>query len=393
MDYIFILGNHPAWSVAEISSVLGSDNLTWPQEKILIKESSHEINALSLIERLGGTLKIATFEESLSAKASLSSIAEALSNILQTKASRGEGKLVFGLSDYGAQLPFSIEKLGLETKKILKKDNISSRLVTSKDKELSSVVVGQNKLLKKGAELILYRNGQNIIISRTLAVQNYKDLSRRDYGRPARDDRSGMLPPKLAQMMINIASQANLHDLLLDPFCGSGTVISEAMLMGYTNLVGTDLSEKAIKDSRTNIEWLRDLYKIETRPRFHIKNATRLSSFFKKNSVDTIVSEPYLGPQRGLNDLALVIDEIENLYQSSLNEFYQIIKPGGRIVMVWPVFFGKEFVKIDLSKWKNVSPLPSQFNSLDYLKLSFRKTLLYSRSGQKVWRELVILEK
>lgn len=392
MNYIFILGTHPAWSVAEISAVLGEQDLLWEQERILVKQNA-EINASSLIERLGGVLKIASIEDSLPANIAFPELAKVTAKILQTKATRGEGKLVFGLSDQGLDSSLSLEKLGLQVKKALKQANISSRLVTSKEKELSSVVVGQNKLLSKGAELIFYRNGENIVIARTLAIQNYKDLSRRDFGRPARDDHSGMLPPKLAQMMINVAAQPSLDGLLLDPFCGSGTIISEAMLMGYQNLMGTDLSEKAINDSRVNAEWLRDLYKLDVRAKFHIKNATRLAQFLKVNTVDTIITEPYLGPQRGLNDTPLVIDELERLYTQALDNFYKILKPGGRVVMVWPVFFGKEFVELSLDNWRLISALPKKFQNLAWLKQSFRDTLLYNRPGQKVWRELIILEK
>jgi len=392
MDYIFILGTHPAWSVAEISSVLGEQDLLWEKERILVKQKA-ELNVQGLMQRLGGVLKIAVLENSLPANISFSDLAKITVEILQQKAVRGEGKLVFGLSDQGLDSSLSLEKLGLQVKKELKKINISSRLVTSQEKELSSVVVGQNKLLSKGAELIFYHNQENIIIARTLAIQKYKDLSRRDYGRPARDDHSGMLPPKLAQIMINVAAQTSFDDLLLDPFCGSGTIITEAMLMGYKNLIGTDLSEKAIRDSRVNAEWIRELYQLETRPKFHIKNATRIAQFLKTKSVDTIVTEPYLGPQRGLSDIILVIDELESLYSQALENFYQILKPGGRVVMVWPVFFGQEFLEPNLDKWRVISALPNNFLDIPWLKQSFRKTLLYNRPGQKVWRELIILEK
>jgi tRNA G10 N-methylase Trm11 len=392
MNYIFILGTHPAWSVAEINSVLGEKDLLWEQERILVKQNT-DINAKSLIARLGGVLKIAIIEDNLPANISFPELAKITAKILQAKAARGEGKLVFGLSDQGLSSSLSLEKLGLQVKKELKKTDISSRLVTSKERELSSVVVGQNKLLSKGAELIFYHNKGNIIIARTLAIQNYKDLSRRDFGRPARDDHSGMLPPKLAQIMINVAAQPKLEGLLLDPFCGSGTVITEAMLMGYKNLMGTDLSEKAINDSRVNAEWIRDLYQLDVRAKFHIKNATRIAQFLKVNTVDTIVTEPYLGPQRGLNDIALVIDELEYLYKQALDNFYKILKPNGRIVMVWPVFFGQEFLKPSLDNWQLISALPQRFQNLPWLKQSFRDTLLYNRPGQKVWRELIILEK
>jgi len=392
MNHIFILGSHPTWSVAEIGAMFGFDDLTWSKERILVKEQ-FDLNAETLIRRLGGTLKIAQVELVLDINTSFLQLAKNSAKIISAKAKRGEGKLIFGLSDHGVSGRFSAEKLGLQIKKELKQQNISSRLVTSREKELSSVVVGQNKLLTKGAELIFYSDNNKIVIARTLAIQDYKDLSRRDYGRPARDDHSGMLPPKLAQMMINITQQNELDSLLLDPFCGSGTIIHEAMLLGYSNLIGTDLSAKAIQDSRTNTSWMKDLYALDVFPHFHIKNATRLHQFLKKDSVTSIVTEPYLGPQRGLKDIALIKDELQTLYQQALSSFSQILKKQGRIVMVWPVFFGQEFLDLNLDDWKLVKLMPDKFLELEWVKLSHRDTLLYHRPGQKVWRELIVLEK
>lgn len=392
MDYAFILGTHPAWSVAEIAAVLGEQGLFWQDERILIKKDA-EIVADSLIKRLGGVLKIGQIEAFVPIDTPFPKLAKQCSQLLAEKAARGEGKLIFGLSDQGVGGRFAADRLGLNIKKELKALDISSRLVTSRERELSSVVVGQNKLLTKGAELIFFRHQQDLFIVRTLAIQPFKDLSRRDFGRPARDDHSGMLPPKLAQILINCASQQGYQGLLLDPFCGSGTIITEAMLMGYQNLMGTDLSERAVKDSRVNAEWIRELYGLEIRPKFHIKNATRLDQFLKPKSVDTIVTEPYLGPQRGLNDIEAVKDELQALYAQALNNFYQILKPGGRVTMVWPVFFGKEFIKPSLDKWKIVSAVPEKFKQLPWVKLTYRDTLLYHREGQRVWRELIILEK
>lgn len=392
MDYAFILGTHPAWSVAEIAAVLGESGLFWENERILIKKDA-SLAAESLIKQLGGTLKIGEIEAFVPINTPFPQLAKQCARLLVAKGSRGEGKLVFGLSDHGVGGRFATDKLGLQIKKELKTLSISSRLVTSKDKELSSVVVGQNKLLSKGAELIFFRHGQDLFIVRTLAIQPYKDLSRRDFGRPARDDHSGMLPPKLAQILINCAGAHSRQDLLLDPFCGSGTIITEAMLLGYENLLGIDLSERAVKDSRVNAEWIRELYGLTMKPKFHLKNATRLHQFLKPNSVDLIVTEPYLGPQRGLSDIEAVKSELQTLYTQALHNFYQILKPGGRVAMVWPVFFGHEFIKPVLDQWRQVKAVPDKFARLPWVQLSYRDTILYHREGQRVWRELIILEK
>ena len=88
----------------------------------------------------------------------------------------------------------------------------------------------------------------------TKAIQPIESLGERDFGRPYRDAKSGMLPPKLAMMMINLAGQS-LGATILDPFCGSGTILMEAATIGYTNLMGSDISPKAIDDTRQNFAW------------------------------------------------------------------------------------------------------------------------------------------
>ena len=61
--------------------------------------------------------------------------------------------------------------------------------------------------------------------------------------KPYRDMRRGMLPPKLARSLVNLAIGAKSPSdmTILDPFCGTGTVLMEAMLLG-THVVGTDLA-------------------------------------------------------------------------------------------------------------------------------------------------------
>ncbi len=243
-------------------------------------------------------------------------------------------------------------------------------------------------------EIILAADGGRIIIGRTLAVQAFKDLSKRDYGRPARDDASGMIPPKLAQIMLNLAGVSKNSGLVLDPFCGSGTILQEALLLGAQEVSGTDISPKAISDTKENLAWLRAKYSLEgVKIDVFLKNATKLSQSFKPKSVAAVVSEPYLGPQRGWHDLKVVKKELEELYSLALKEFSKILQEKGRVVMVWPSFFGNQLLQPDYRDFKLINPLPPNWRSFLGVKLTPRDTVIYGRAGQKVFRELVILEK
>ncbi|MCK5416207.1 hypothetical protein KAI92_02145, partial [Candidatus Parcubacteria bacterium] len=261
MKYFFILGTNTALSIAEIFSFF--DNIISYKllnQDVLLVEFENEINAKEIIKKLGGTIKIGEIFDEVKGNVEYDDVG----HLFDIK--KGE-KYKFGISCYTRFKKINPKFLAMEIKKSLSKGKSSVRWVTSKEKTLSSVVVEQNKLTSKGIELILIENKKNILIGKTLAVQAFKDLSFRDYNRPARDDKSGMLPPKLAQIMINL-SQKNinqdmrLNTCLLDPFCGSGTVLTEAMLMGFNNLIGSDISEKATNDTKKNIEWIQKHYKL-----------------------------------------------------------------------------------------------------------------------------------
>lgn len=89
----------------------------------------------------------------------------------------------------------------------------------------------------------------------TLAVQDFEEYRFLDFGRPQRDMVSGSMPPKLAKIMLNL-SGVKIDQAILDPFCGSGTMIQQALLLGFTNIVGSDASPKAVEDTKKNLNWL-----------------------------------------------------------------------------------------------------------------------------------------
>ena len=113
---------------------------------------------------------------------------------------------------------------------------------------LGSAQIIHNSLTKQnGAELIIFKQNGSLQLAHTIHEQNIEAYAARDQARPKRDARVGMLPPKLAQTIINLASGPHLpNQTLLDPFCGTGVVLQEALLMGY-NVYGTDIEPKMIQ--------------------------------------------------------------------------------------------------------------------------------------------------
>jgi tRNA (guanine10-N2)-dimethyltransferase len=381
MTYFFILGSHPLISQAEIMALFPQAKEEILANHVFLLTTDQKIDARELIRQLGGTIKIGLVDGELKDFRKLGTL-ERIKKIIDPIIENMTSKFNFGFSDYANSGRINFSELGMETKKYLKENGINCRWVVSREKILSSVVVEQNKLISHGIEIVFIAKSKQVLVGHTLAVQPFKELSYRDYGRPQRDDLSGMLPPKLAQMMINL-SQAPKDGTILDPFCGSGTVLTEALLLGYQNIIGSDISEKAIIDTDNNVKWIKDKFKIDNKKIETFKlSATELTKKIKPNTIDAIITEPYLGPQRGNQDINKTIAELEELYSQSIKEFKQILKPQSTVVMIWPMF------------------LTRNNNRQTYLKINpdingFEKNkepLIYGRAGQKVWREIVILK-
>ena len=396
MKYFLILGTNPSLSVAELDSYFNKVGINFSiqimSRELVFLTIDKELNLEKTIKELGGIIKIGVLaleSKKLSVDDFMSVLGDNLSNI--------DYKFKFGFSFYGGDtLPLS--RIAMNIKNALKKQDISSRWVTSKEKSLSSVVVEQNKLLNRGVDFFIFRYQKIFFLGKTSVVQDFKGLSKRDYGRPARDDVSGMLPPKLAQIMINI-SGAGKGKSLLDPFCGSGTLIMEAALMGIKKLYGSDLSKKAIEDTQKNINWLKRSHELHIDLVLKEADSTKISKEFEENSIDAIVTEPYLGPQRGAHNIRKTVILLEELYSKSIKEFAKILKKEGSIVMVWPVFVSREGDKkkyfldnIDLNSFKIIPLLSDKYLDNNFISSSRRGGIIYGRPGQKIWREIVLLK-
>ncbi len=394
MQYVFILGREPLLSLAEITSVLNRKFISYKlkawQKPFCVIETPTALIANDLMQDLGGTIKIAEIFSTIEAagdKNNLTvSLQKSILNFLQKKGATDK-KVFFGLSFYQQeQNKFNSKNWGLEIKNKLKDLNINSRLVTSLESILSAVTVKKNKLLsERGAEIILLPVGNQFFLAVTLAVQPFEEFSQRDFGRPGRDAFSGMLPPKLAKIMLNLA-EAKPEETILDPFCGSGTILTEALILGYPNLIGSDISAKAINDTQQNIDWLKSSVTTTiTKVSLLNVNVQELDKKLNKK-VDCIVTEPFLGKPLTGHESPQEIEkqclELTNLYEQAFRVFSQILKKGGRVIFIFPRFqtHQKTFSTNINKKIEEMG-----FKSLPLLDQEF---LNYERPGQKVAREI-----
>jgi tRNA G10 N-methylase Trm11 len=376
----FILGRESLIAAAEIDAVLNLKKYDYSTQILRVEA---DCDPKTLINRLGGTIKIAReLAENVKGKDLQKIIIDELKTV--------SGKINFGISFYDtAETNLNeIKALGLSIKKILKIEGYSIRYVENKEAVLSSVTVEKNGLTGRGREFLIQKNPNNTLsIAKTESVQPFEQFSSRDFGRPGRDDLSGMLPPKLAMIMINLA-QTPLNSVLLDPFCGSGTILSEALLLGYKNLIGSDISQKAIEDTKVNINWIAKEFNRELPNNKIFKSeAAELSKHLDTGSIDAIIAEPYLGkPLRGhetKQELTNQAKQLKELYLQAFEQFYKILKPKSKIVFIIPRFkFENGWVTIDCKN--EIEKIG--FETLPVFENQLR--LVYSRPNQRVAREI-----
>lgn len=385
MKYFFILGKNKNLCLTEAISIinnrLGKTNIS-VYGSFLIFETDKEINFWN---ELGGSIKFGQII------GEVKNITDLSAGVFIPHLDK-EKKNFFGISFYRtiSKRP-DIFKLGMALKRQFEEKNIKIRLVTSKEETLSSVVVKTNKLLTRGLEAVILDAGNTTFIGKTLAVQEFSDYEFRDYGRPGRDTLSGMIPPKLAKMMLNL-SGAKKDAIILDPFCGSGTIITEAAILGYKNLTGTDISEKAVEDTNKNIDWVKNEYhRPETIYKINHSDVRELSKIITPNSVDAIITEPYLGPPLHGNEREDTIQkniiELSGLYSAAFSELYKVAKKSAIMVIIIPfinIRENKYYIEFNQSGWQEEKVL------FDGKELS---PLVWSRPDQKVIREIKIYRK
>lgn len=383
---VCILGRQPAIGVAELERLYGPDGLARIDSAALLEIPAEEIN----FKRLGGTVKVARILSILP-----SDWVQILNYLIENVPKHLEyaepGKFTLGVSLYGIKLASKqLNQDVLKLKKVIKATGRPVRIVPNKNLELNSAQVLHNKLTHRGSwELVLVKNGNQTILAQTIFVQDIEAYAARDQARPKRDSRVGMLPPKLAQTLINLAQP---KQTVLDPFCGTGVVLQEALLMGY-NAYGTDLESRMIDFSKANLDWLKlqqpkieDL-KVELEAADATKN--KWSGDF-----DSVASEVFLGrPLAKLpdnNTLKAVINDANTITKKFLANIAPQLNSGLSLALAVPA-------------WKNPSggfyhlPVIDQLTDLGYnrvdLKTVRQNELIYHREGQTVARELLILIK
>ena len=109
------------------------------------------------------------------------------------------------------------------------------------------------------------------------------------------------------------------------------------------------------------------------------------SRLIDNNSIDLIVTEPFMGnarwvqKQKNINDFEKIKIELQELYTIAFKEFKKILKKNGKIVFIFPIFSinNNDLHTLNKDKFSNIG-------------FSLEKDIVYSRQGQKVKRQITV---
>jgi len=128
-------------------------------------------------------------------------------------------------------------------------------------------------------------------------------------------ERTGALRPAVAAAMVALAGKP--AGKLLDPCCGSGTILREASAAGWT-VEGSDIDPAAVQIARQNVPGIP----------VHRADARRLD--LPDASVEACVSNLPFGQQYEIQG------DMREWLRAVLTEMARVIRPGGRLVLLAP---------------------------------------------------------
>lgn len=387
MRYYFQCGNFEELSLVEVSCVfesygLNKDSIKNQGNGIFLVESNSITDAelSKVFKRLGGFIRYGLVIDNLE---------DFLPSFSDSK------KVVFGISVLN-DTPVehkAIEKLSNDIKRSFKEMGIASRFLIPKGQELNEAQIRNNMVLNEGFEFCIFDTKLGQLYGKTLGIQDVEAFVKRDLDKPVSDYNMGVLPQKLARIMCNMTGKRD--GILWDPFCGSGTVLMEAAVLGF-DILGSDIDTNAIYNSEKNIQWLREEgivigIKYNLFP-LDIKNVQKkLVKDLKRTNINAVVCEPFMGPpQRDIvteSKANILLNEVESLYKSLFSILDQIAGNGFKAVVVVPSYK-------TMSGEKTLSLSKILDKRWDILNKKYTKgDLKWKRNNSIITRNIFILSK
>ncbi|MFX0076081.1 MAG: TRM11 family SAM-dependent methyltransferase [Candidatus Hermodarchaeota archaeon] len=268
---------------------------------------------------------------------------------------------------------------------------------------------------KDRAEIVFGITEEGFYVARTLTCDDPNFKKKIDEERPFKEFKSA-ISPKLALIMLNFLNlfEEREKKKILDPFVGNGTIVLFALIEEF-QVYGSDIDNGKVSNTLRNLNWL--ISELEEpipylfNERIKQTDITKLSSIFKQEQFDGIVSEPELGPFYNREPYYIEIKELINLklkpiFEATFKEAYKVLKPKSRISIVAPLFKtidgGDLSINIEeIAIRHNFTLIPlldlNRIANKSNQKLQFQqkhvRTMIDAKKGQIVKRKIYVFEK
>jgi tRNA G10 N-methylase Trm11 len=353
-QYIFFLGRDEELAFLEIVSYLKARNFNYNVKKLdksSLLLAVDKFDPKTAIDRLGGTVKIAE---------------ECVFDDLRISFKNKMKYVVTGFN------PDKVNSFLKELKMLFKEEKIKAMRKKFNLRQPS-------KDMSMDLEVLLYKDK----IFKTVAISNPKLYKQRDEKRPEFSGKE-VISIRLAKMLINICGLKE-NDILLDPFCGIGTVMQEGLLMRM-NVIGFDKDRKTIDSASKNLKWLGNEYEKKWKL-FNVDNSN-LCKFVKK--VEGVVTEPYMGPYvtkiMKKEDAVKVVKELNLIYSSLLKNLRKVVR--GKVVIVVPSFKTREGGNVETSFYEDAKDAGFKMARVEKVELP----VYYYKKRSKIERYIYVLE-
>lgn len=343
MIYLFTLGRTIPLCLAELQALLKINKIDYKIlheiENHVIIEITDEVDVQDLLKQSGGIVKVASLRGTTATKQSF--VAEQIVSLVSRARNDKLNYKNFGVSLVGFQE--NIVKICEELKNDLKMHYI----LPKEGHELSSAQIINKNIL----ELIIVKTENEYQIFQTEAVQDINYWTKKDMGRPFIDDRLGMLPLKVARMMVNLGKNGNDMNIL-DPFCGMGSILAEAIDLGIKNVIGGDINADVLKKCEQNLNWFCHEFMWQHVNMLLVNSDAANISGKLRQKIDLIVTEPFMGDARKLQriyeytnvriqgnkekDIKNIVKGLEKMYLGCLKDWKKVLKPNVAVVIIVP---------------------------------------------------------
>ncbi len=361
MKHFFILGRNPILSKAEIFSYLETSNIEFSEvffkENFLILECEAKFN----IQDFGGVLKLG--------KINFTGSEKEFEKFLEKNDLADKNKFTYAIIGNVEEDIFKEKFKKQKQKALIKRGGKSIKLQTHDFAKIANAEF----------EFFIYNLNNQIYFGSVSDDYSYSEVKKRDMKKPVRRE-SLAISPRLAKILINL-SQVKKGQLLLDPFCGVGGILIEALIREI-NVYGSDKDHRAIEQCKDNLRWLEKNYKIKATHQLFNKNAVNI----RRIQADGIATEPALGElqkSKARDETARrIIRSFENLIIPVLKNLIKTTKQNSKIVITAP------YIRDFSVNWERIYRATGLIiHQIKNLELQIKEV----RPDQFVGREVVVL--